>query len=607
MKPSALLVNTCRGPVVDEAALFDALQARRIGGAALDVLEEEPAKPGHPLSALDNALLTPHTAGVTYDTWAATRRIHHAQYPARRKRASAAGRSLKPASTPAAIVRRKSRTDRGRTQDGFSPSHRVAATDSVRGGYRAVAAHVRADEQDPRLRRDRSNELYTSARRCPAWPTSTSARRRLPSASAKRCAGTTTSPARTAATATAWPRAPRSTACSPSCSGKEAGLLPRQGRLDAHRRSRRRATSAPTPSSAAARASPPARRCRPRCAGSDQVAVCFFGDGALGQGLLYEAMNMAALWKLPVIYVCENNLYNEYTHCARRRPAASLRRPAAFGILAEEVDGQDVQRGLRDRGAALVERARRGEGPAFLRVQHLPLPRPSCRRHQPGLLPLEGGRERVDDRTAIRSRLLADWLAGAGPGRRPESSSGSRREVRESRASGVQFALDAPYPIRARSMSMSTPDARSSAAVHTIRASREITFGEAIHEALAEEMRRDPRVFIIGEDVAEAGTAFKVLTGLVEEFGTERVIDTPISEAGIAGHRRRRGHDRHAADRRHHVRRLHHPDDGPDGQPGRQDPLHVGRQAQGADGPAHDAGRHAPLGRAALASRCTPG
>jgi len=64
---------------------------------------------------------------------------------------------------------------------------------------------------------------------------------------------------------------------------------------------------------------------------------------------------------------------------------------------------------------------------------------------------------------------------------------------------------------------------------------REITFGQAIREALAEEMRRDPRVFIIGEDVAEAGTPFKVLSGLVEEFGTARVIDSPISEAGITG------------------------------------------------------------------------
>src|SRR5581483_9117279 len=66
-------------------------------------------------------------------------------------------------------------------------------------------------------------------------------------------------------------------------------------------------------------------------------------------------------------------------------------------------------------------------------------------------------------------------------------------------------------------------------------AGRAITFAQAINEALAEEMRRDPKVFILGEDVAEAGTPFKVLSGLVKEFGKERVIDSPISEAGIAG------------------------------------------------------------------------
>jgi len=64
---------------------------------------------------------------------------------------------------------------------------------------------------------------------------------------------------------------------------------------------------------------------------------------------------------------------------------------------------------------------------------------------------------------------------------------------------------------------------------------REITFAQAINEALADEMRRDPRVFIIGEDVGEAGTPFKVLSGLIAEFGPQRVIDSPISEAGIAG------------------------------------------------------------------------
>src|SRR5262252_2511613 len=69
---------------------------------------------------------------------------------------------------------------------------------------------------------------------------------------------------------------------------------------------------------------------------------------------------------------------------------------------------------------------------------------------------------------------------------------------------------------------MSTPD-------------RELTYGEAIKEALAEELRRDPTVFILGEDIAEAGTTFKVLNGLVEEFGADRVLDTPISEPGFTG------------------------------------------------------------------------
>src|SRR3989441_8616521 len=77
--------------------------------------------------------------------------------------------------------------------------------------------------------------------------------------------------------------------------------------------------------------------------GTDRVAVCFFGEGALGQGSLYEVMNLAQLWKLPVIYVCENNLYNEYTHYTETTAGDVIIRATAFGIDVASVNGQDVR------------------------------------------------------------------------------------------------------------------------------------------------------------------------------------------------------------------------------------------------------------------------
>src|ERR1700676_1251921 len=96
-----------------------------------------------------------------------------------------------------------------------------------------------------------------------------------------------------------------------------------------------------------------------------QVAVCFFGERALGQGGLYDVRNLAALWKLPIIYVCENNLYTEYTHFTETTAGEILDRGRAFGVHAERVNGQDV-RAVYQKATKLVERARGGEGPAFL-------------------------------------------------------------------------------------------------------------------------------------------------------------------------------------------------------------------------------------------------
>jgi pyruvate dehydrogenase E1 component alpha subunit len=99
--------------------------------------------------------------------------------------------------------------------------------------------------------------------------------------------------------------------------------------------------------------------------GTDRVSVCFFGEGALGQGLLYEVMNMASLWNLPVIYVCENNGYNEYTNFDEVTAGSIPGRAEAFGIPTEDVDGQDAI-AVHEAAARAVARARAGNGPSFL-------------------------------------------------------------------------------------------------------------------------------------------------------------------------------------------------------------------------------------------------
>jgi pyruvate dehydrogenase E1 component alpha subunit len=172
------------------------------------------------------------------------------------------------------------------------------------------------------------------------------------------------------------------------------------------------------------------------------VAACFFGDGALGQGLLYEAMNMAALWKLPVIYVCENNLYGEYTPCGDTIAGEILARARAFGIQAESVDGQDVQL-VYATMRRLVERARRGEGPAFLECKTY-----RFHGHHVGDVnreyrTREEEREWIGQRDPLRTlagRLTAQRLADEPVFERIQS------DVKAEIDSGVQYALSAPYP-----------------------------------------------------------------------------------------------------------------------------------------------------------------
>ena len=177
--------------------------------------------------------------------------------------------------------------------------------------------------------------------------------------------------------------------------------------------------------------------------GTDQVAVCFFGEGALGQGVVYEVMNMASLWSLPVIYVCENNLYNEYTHYLEATAGEILARPRAFGIEAREVDGQDV-RLVYATTAELVSRARAGDGPAFLLANTY-----RYHGHHVGDIDRVYYRSKEEEQLWRDERdplaLLASWL------REEEHADGEQlgriaEEARVEIEQGLAFALEAPFP-----------------------------------------------------------------------------------------------------------------------------------------------------------------
>jgi pyruvate dehydrogenase E1 component alpha subunit len=177
--------------------------------------------------------------------------------------------------------------------------------------------------------------------------------------------------------------------------------------------------------------------------GKDNVAVCFFGEGALGQGLFYEVMNMASLWQLPVIYVCENNLYNEYTHYTETTAGALLARASAFGIHAEEIDGQDVTIVYRT-ALRLAARARRGDGPAFL----------VCNTyryfgHHVGDVARDYYRPKQEEQDwkANRDPLrnLTDLLIGNSLASQAVLDQ-IELDVRKEMQHAVQFALDAQYP-----------------------------------------------------------------------------------------------------------------------------------------------------------------
>ena len=275
--------------------------------------------------------------------------------------------------------------------------------------------------------------------------------------------------------------------------------------------------------------------------GTDRVVVCFFGDGASNTGNFHESLNMASIWDLPVIFVAENNMYGmsvPFKKVTKLPDIAS--RACAYGIPGEVVDGMDV---LAVRGAVkkAAERARRGEGPTLIEAKTYRWyghshsdPRAYRTREE------EAEWKKRDPIIVMKENLQSVKMFTDSEFEALETAVDEKMEKAmkfsnaspEPKAEEVNTDVFAPAKFTATDYET---DRRLRIAIAKGEVKREISYAAALVEAAREEMLRDPKVFIMGEDVGLYGGAYGATRDLYKEFGEWRVLDTPISEATIGG------------------------------------------------------------------------
>lgn len=264
------------------------------------------------------------------------------------------------------------------------------------------------------------------------------------------------------------------------------------------------------------------------------VGVAFFGDGAANNGAFHEGLNLASIWKLPVLFVCENNQFaTEVPFASVAGNPSVAARGAAYGIPSIEVDGNDVL-AVEAAACGAVQRARTGEGATLIECKTY-----RTRAHAEGMGDFTyRTREEVEKwKAQCPIARLKQHLLDAGLATLPEIE-GIEQEVAAETEIAHQFAESGAYPSAASATDhvyasvASTPHRDAPA---TSPATRELTFMKATLEALTEEMARNPKIFVMGEGIGVRGGNFATTSGLYAIHGAERVRDTPICERGFVG------------------------------------------------------------------------
>jgi len=264
--------------------------------------------------------------------------------------------------------------------------------------------------------------------------------------------------------------------------------------------------------------------------GNDAVGVVFFGDGAANEGIFHECLNIGSLWKLPVVYLCENNQYGLSTSIKDSTSVDRIsKRSAAYALPGLTVDGNDVL-AVNAAVKEAVARARNGDGPTLIEALTYRWGDHSMRAN----LPRYRTEAEVTEWRKLDAVARFEHVLETEYGFTREALAQVQADVETELAAAKAFAVASPEPTLADLEDAVYAPHYAPAEPRPTGPAREMGFAEAIKEALDQEMERDPRVFVLGEDVGKIGGIFAATRGLIEKFGADRLRDTPISEAGIA-------------------------------------------------------------------------
>ncbi len=268
-----------------------------------------------------------------------------------------------------------------------------------------------------------------------------------------------------------------------------------------------------------------------KMAGAPGLTACFFGEGAVAEGEFHESLNLAALWELPVLFVCENNGYAMGSALSLTESQTDIAIKAeSYDIVAHTVDGMDIVAVEAAARHALAEIRKTGK-PRFLECTTY-----RFRAHS------------MFDAQLYRSKAeIAEWRA-KGPIHRFQNWALENGLLHADEVTEMEAGIDAeiadavayaeaasPEPEADLARFVMAPDRPPPPAPVTPGKPVKTTYREAVRQGIVDAMTRDDRVFVMGEDVGHYGGCYAVTKGLLDQFGADRIRDTPLSESGFTG------------------------------------------------------------------------